>query len=455
MKKLSLKLKITLWYTFIMIIVSTVVLLAMTSISTKMLNRETVSRLTRSVNDMSRELERNPDIHRVPDFKYFDQGVQLTLYDDDGNLAGGQLPFGITEKLSLSDGETRRESYNGNSYYVSDKKFISASDKRTYWIKGIVSISDGTYAINSLAKYNALLAAVMIVIAALGGYIIIQRTLIPVNKIRTTADEISESNDLSRRIGLNNGNDEFCRLAQSFDKMLDRIEQTVEREKQFTSDASHELRTPVTAVLSACEYMINYAKDYDELKSSAVSVKEQAERMSRLISGLLTISRMDKNTIQTTFEEVDVSELLEFVCDEQEEIHTENIKLLRQIDEGICARADRLLLIRLCINLISNAYSYGKDGGTVNVSLKSDLNTLTLSVSDDGIGIPPEHLPKIWERFYRVDPSRSENTNGSMGLGLSMVKWIAECHGGSVSVTSVTNAGSTFTFTMPIIKNPV
>ena len=191
MKKLSLKLKITLWYTFIMIIVSTVVLLAMTSISTKMLNRETVSGLTRSVNDMSRELERNPDIHRVPDFKYFDQGVQLTLYDDDGNLAGGQLPFGITEKLSLSDGETRRESYNGNSYYVSDKKFISVSDKRTYWIKGIVSISDGTYAINSLAKYNALLAAVMIVIAALGGYIIIQRTLIPVNKIRTTADEIS------------------------------------------------------------------------------------------------------------------------------------------------------------------------------------------------------------------------------------------------------------------------
>ena len=201
--------------------------------------------------------------------------------------------------------------------------------------------------------------------------------------------------------------------------------------------------------------MINYAKDYDELKSSAVSVKEQAERMSRLISELLTISRMDKNTIQTTFEEVDVSELLEFVCDEQEEIHTENIKLLRQIDEGICARADRLLLIRLCINLISNAYSYGKDGGTVIVSLKSDLNTLTLSVSDDGIGIPPEHLPKIWERFYRVDPSRSENTNGSMGLGLSMVKWIAECHGGSVSVTSVPNAGSTFTFTMPIIKNPV
>ena len=143
------------------------------------------------------------------------------------------------------------------------------------------------------------------------------------------------------------------------------------------------------------------------------------------------------------------------MCDKQEEIHTENIKLLRQIDEGICARADRLLLIRLCTNLISNAYSYGKDGGTVNVSLKSDLNTLTLSVSDDGIGIPPEHLPKIWERFYRVDPSRSENTNGSMGLGLSMVKWIAECHGGSVSVTSVTNAGSTFTFTMPIIKNPV
>ena len=450
MKRLSFKFKLTLWYTLIMIIVSTVVLMAMTSISTGLINRETTERLSRAVDEMSRELERNPDIRRVPDFKYFNQGVQLTLYDEDGNVSGGQLPFGITEKLKLSEDGVRKEAYNGNEYYVLDKKLVSSASRRTYWLKGIVSISDGTYAINSLAKYNALLAVIMIIIAALGGYIIIQRTLIPVNKIRRTADEISESNDLSRRIALSGGNDEFYQLAQSFDGMLDRIEQTVEREKQFTSDASHELRTPVAAILSACEYMTAYAKDYDEMKASAESVKKQAERMSRLISELLTISRMDKNTLQTAFEEVDISELLEFVCDEQEEIHTENIKLIRRIDKGIMTRADKLLIIRLCINLISNAYSYGRNGGTVTVSLTEGEGRLILSVADDGIGIAPENLSKIWERFYQEDPSRSENANGSMGLGLSMVKWIAECHNGSVSVKSALGVGSTFIFTMPI-----
>lgn len=450
MKRLSFKFKLTLWYTLIMIIVSTVVLMAMTSISTGLINRETTEKLSRAVNEMSRELERNPDIRRVPDFKYFNQGVQLTLYDEDGNISGGQLPFGITEKLKLSEDGVRKEAYNGNEYYVLDKKLVSSASRQTYWLKGIVSISDGTYAINSLAKYNALLAVIMIIIAALGGYIIIQRTLIPVNKIRRTADEISESNDLTRRIALSGGNDEFYQLAQSFDGMLDRIEQTVEREKQFTSDASHELRTPVAAILSAGEYMTAYAKDYDEMKVSAESVKKQAERMSRLISELLTISRMDKNTLQTAFEEVDISELLEFVCDEQEEIHTENIKLIRRIDKGIMTRADKLLIIRLCINLISNAYSYGRDGGTVTVSLTEGEGRLILSVEDDGIGIAPENLTKIWERFYQADPSRSGNASGSMGLGLSMVKWIAECHNGSVSVKSALGVGSTFIFTMPI-----
>ncbi len=450
MKRLSFKFKLTLWYTLIMIIVSTVVLMAMTSISTGLINRETTEKLSRAVNEMSRELERNPDIRRVPDFKYFNQGVQLTLYDEDGNISGGQLPFGITEKLKLSEDGVRKEAYNGNEYYVLDKKLVSSASRQTYWLKGIVSISDGTYAINSLAKYNALLAVIMIIIAALGGYIIIQRTLIPVNKIRRTADEISESNDLTRRIALSGGNDEFYQLAQSFDGMLDRIEQTVEREKQFTSDASHELRTPVAAILSAGEYMTAYAKDYDEMKVSAESVKKQAERMSRLISELLTISRMDKNTLQTAFEEVDISELLEFVCDEQEEIHTENIKLIRRIDKGIMTRADKLLIIRLCINLISNAYSYGRDGGTVTVSLTEGEGRLILSVEDDGIGIAPENLTKIWKRFYQADPSRSGNASGSMGLGLSMVKWIAECHNGSVSVKSALGVGSTFIFTMPI-----
>lgn len=449
MKNRSVKFKLTLWYTIIMLIVTTVVLSAMTSVSSKMLATDTKQKLNRSVGILSDELERIPNIKHVPGFKYFEQGVQMTLYDVNGNIAGGQVPFGISEKLNVAEGSVRTEVYNGNTYYVTDKK-ITSSNGQTYWLKGFVSASDQTYAIKNLAKSNALLALIMILIAALGGYIIIRRALTPIEKIRSTADEIRKSDDLSRRIALNEGSDEFHRLAQSFDDMLDRIEATVSREKQFTSDASHELRTPIAAILSACEYMTTYATDADELKHSAESVKQQAERMSRLVSELLTISRMDNNTLQTSFEVVDISELLELVCDEQEELHPESgTRLVRNIEASVCARADRMLLIRLCINLISNAYSYSRENGTVWVSLSRKGENLVLSVKDNGIGISPENLPRIWERFYQADPSRSKNSDGSMGLGLSMVKWIAELHKGLVSAESTLGLGSLFTFVMP------
>ena len=159
---------------------------------------------------------------------------------------------------------------------------------------------------------------------------------------------------------------------------------------------------------------------------------------------------MDKNTIQLSFEDVDFGELLNFVCDEQTEIHDDNITLSRNIDENIIVKADRFMLARLCINLISNAYSYGKDNGNITVTLTRDSDNAVMSVSDDGIGIAEENIPKIWERFYQADPSRTIDDKGNMGLGLSMVKWIAECHKGNMTVKSTLGKGSTFTFTMPV-----
>ena len=195
--------------------------------------------------------------------------------------------------------------------------------------------------------------------------------------------------------------------------------------------------------------MTVYASSYDEIKDLACEVKKEAERMSKLISELLTISRMDKNTLKLSFETVDISELLDFICDEQQEIHDNGIKLHKNIPEGITVNADRYMLARLFINLISNAYSYGVEGGNITVTLTQDNENIYVGVEDDGIGIAPENIPKIWERFYQVDPSRTDN--GNMGLGLSMVKWIAECHNGRINVKSDLGKGSIFTFIMPKI----
>ncbi len=443
---MSVKLKITLWYTIVIMILSGVVLTVITSIGEDMLERDISGRITRTVDDFSRRITAPPSRGGTPRLNFYEQGVHMAVYSGDHELTEGSIPFDLDEEPKFEDGALRTIEQDGDKYYVYTKA-LRGRGSDGYWLMGVVSVSDESYALRSAARTNVIFTLILIIIASAGGYFILRRALSPVKKITAAAREISEGSDLSKRIRIGAGTDEIHELANTFDAMLDKIEQTVEREKQFTSDASHELRTPVAVVLSECEYMTDCAKTPEEFRESAYSIKDQAERMAKLISELLIISRMDRNTIKTEFEEVDISELLTFVCDEQEEIQQSDITLIRQIPDGIRANADRFLLARLFINLISNAYSYGNPGGHVAVTLTETADTVTTAVEDDGIGINEEDLPKIWERFYQADPSRT--SGGNMGLGLSMVKWIAACHGGEVTVESEPGRGSTFTFTMP------
>lgn len=441
MKNFSVKFKITVWYTVIMALVSAVVLAVMTSVSAGFVDRDVKMRAERATEMLAREVEKNP---HIPGFRYFDQGVQMVLLDDHFKMIGGQSPFGISENLTCEEGKIRTETYHEKKFYVIDRKIPGET---TYWVKGIVPVSDGADSMRSVMKSNVLLILVMIILASGGGYILLGRILNPIEKMRKTAEEISQSSDLSRRLSLPAGNDELHRLADSFDRMLDKLEETLEREKQFTSDASHELRTPVAAILSSCEFMERYAKTEEDFKETAGGIKLEAERMSKLISQLLMISRMEQNTLKTQFERLDFGELLHFVCEEQQEIHTEPIELETEIADGIFVRGDRALLVRLAVNLISNAYTYGKS--KIFVSLKQEKEQAVLTVLDDGIGIAEENLPKIWERFYQVDPSRTHE-QGNMGLGLSMVRWIAAFHGGEIQVKSRLGEGTEFRFFIPI-----
>lgn len=440
--------KIVIWYTAAIAIISAVVLIAMTSFSRDMLRRDIVGRITRTVTDSSRQaLSPDGKIHFRPDFKFYQNGVHMVMYDENYEVIGGQVPFGIEDDIAFEDDNLRRIKLSGNEYYIYDRAIHRRDITDEYWMRGIVSVADENGAAVAVAKNNLLLTVLLILLSSAGGYFIVKKAFVPVDKISKTAKQISESSDLSQRINIGSGNDEIYRLANTFDEMLDRLEQTFEREKQFTSDASHELRTPAAVIISECEYMLDCASTDEEFKESALSVKRQAEKMSKLISELLTISRMDKNTVKTEFENTDISELLSFVCDEQEEIHDEGIQLVRNIPDGIFAEADRFLIARLFINLISNSYQYIGNGKQICVSLADDDKNVIFSVKDDGIGIAEKHLPKIWERFYQADNSRTDN--GSTGLGLSMVKWISDCHNGKLSVDSQLNVGSEFVFTFP------
>lgn len=497
MKKISLKLRVTLWYTLTMIILSSLALAAMSTVGREMLRREIVSRLITDVNDVSRRMSK-PDIQKPPEGQqppnaqpqqgeqpqntqppseqaqdnsgessadsdseeeYFKkmlnqrfteryrQSMSLAVFDLEGELIYGELPFENSAAPSFDDNQFHTITSDGVEYCVFDRK-TKTFDGSYVWLRGVSSVDAEGYMISSVLKTNAILAIILIIIAAVGGYFIIMRALVTVNKISHTAQEISESNDLSQRINIGSGKDEICRLANTFDAMLDKIEQSFEGEKQFTSDASHELRTPVAVILSECEFMEQCADTADDYRESANSIKRQAEKMSKLISELLSISRMDKKTQKLNFEDIDLSELINFVCDEQAEIHGDEIKLIRNIPPSITVNADRFLIARLFINLISNAYKYSGSGKNITVSLTRADNSIRFSVKDEGIGIAEDDLKKIWDRFYQVDPARS-NSDGSMGLGLAMVKQIAQCHNGKVWAESKPNSGSTFIFTMP------
>ena len=468
MKKMSLKLRITLWYTLLISVISVAALFAITSISRNMVEQDAKNRLIRSVDEMAQRIEFSASApqdklpkrfenggekpQNTPDFphpnKMYENGVHMVILSEEKNVIEGQIPFSISDDMVLSDKLLRKESYDGNLYYVYDRK-TTLSDGRTAYIKGFVSINEQSYALASVLKNNLLLTLILILLAAIGGYYITGKALYPVNIMSNTAKGIIESSDLSRRIRLDGAKDEIGALANTLDEMLDKIEDTLSREKQFTSDASHELRTPVSVILSECEYMTDCADTIDELKSSAASVKEEAERMSRLISELLTISRMDSGAIKPDFQETDLSELLELIADEQRDIHKENVTLIKNISPGISAEVDKFMTARLFINLISNAYKYNVDGGKIEISLSCTENSVQFSVSDTGIGISEENIPKVFERFYQVNPSRTSGLSESSGLGLSMVKWIAELHGGKLTLESELGKGSTFTLILP------
>lgn len=448
---LSIRAKITIWYTAAIIILSAIVITAMSSLSLDMIKRDISMRVNREVEEYSRMLSRPNNLpgNKKPALSFYEQGVHLAVYDSDGTLLAGNIPFESVHESDFSDGHFDKISDSSGEYYVLTKAIHVMGKDNTLWLRGAASVTDESYSLSSTMRMNVIITIILAAAASFGGFIILGRAMAPVKKITQTAQRISESSDLSQRIKIGGGGDEIHELAQTFDSMLDRIEQTFEREKQFTSDASHELRTPVAVILSECEYMADCSLTAEEYREAADSVKDQAEKMSRLINELLTISRMERNTIKLDFEETDISELLNFVCDEQEELHNGSIILTRNIAPDISAYSDRLTIMRLFINLISNAYSYGKENGHINVSLDTDKNNIKVSVKDDGIGISTENLPKIWERFYQADPARTSDRNGSSGLGLPIAKMIAALHHGNISVSSQIGKGSEFIFTFP------
>ena len=391
------------------------------------------------------------------DFCNVYEGISTALYDTDGNLLYGSAPIRFSRSAGNTDpavsAAVTKDKQNGTTYYIYEKE-LTLPGADGLILRGVVSQNESINVLYHIVRLSFWLLPMLTVLALLGGYVITRRSFLPVEQIARDAETIGKSGDLSGRIDIGPGDDELHMLADSFNDMFARLEKNFEAERRFTSDASHELRTPTAVILAQAEYALELADSTEEYQESMEVVRRQATHMRSIIDQLLLFSRLDQGTQRPVLAETDLSELLTQLCEEQKLLACSGIRLTSEIAPNITVQTDRNLLTRAVTNLISNAYRYGRPNGRIWVTLRRDAAQIILSVKDDGIGIAPENLEKIWNRFYQENASRSENAadgERGLGLGLSMVKEIADLLGLKIRVSSEPGKGSEFLFIFSVL----
>lgn len=451
MKRLSITLRVTLLYTLFMVLLAGLSLGFLFHAGAQTARQTKLNRMQSMVEDSRREIKyKNGELEIDRDLEAFDDGVYLSVYDTAGMPLYGFVPRDFDNSAVFDDGTLRTVESGGRSWYLYDVQ-IQVEDYGPLWVRSVTAADAVDSTLGALQHEALLVLPVFVVLAAVCGYFLTRRAFAPVRRITQTAREIGEGGDLSRRIGLAGGRDEIYTLAGEFDAMFARLQQAFDREKQFTDDASHELRTPTAVILSQSEYALEHTRPQGETRAALESIHTQAARMAALLSQLLMLARADKGRQPLQQEPVDLSELAEMVAEtEAEQAAARQITVETDLEPGITVLGDETLLMRLLINLTENAIHYGRPGGWVRLTLHRHGENAVGTVADNGIGIAPENLDKIWLRFWQADPAHS---GGGAGLGLAMVRWIAEAHGGSVTAESTPGAGSTFTFTIPCEKS--
>lgn len=282
------------------------------------------------------------------------------------------------------------------------------------------------------------------------GYFIARHGIRPVEEIASTARRITSSN-LRERIAAEGYPLELASLAETFNEMLDRLEESFERISRFSADIAHDLRTPVNNIRGEAEVALARARTVDEYRDVLMSSLEESVRLSDLIGDLLFLARAESPLADLRRERVNLGELLTTVRDYYEASANEaGIQLIAaECHESATAELDRSLMLRAVSNLVSNAIAHTPSGGTVSLAVSAANSDLRIEVSDSGSGIPPEALPRVFDRFFRVDPSRSKSSGGT-GLGLAIVQSIMILHGGKAEITSQPGRGTVVTLRIHI-----
>lgn len=447
---MNIKFRITVWYAvFLTLLLSAFSIFFYATIS-RILYQNNVALIKADANQAISILQTEGNIIQLAEpYRIVATNTYFVVFDKNGNkgLQGEALPEIVN--LEIKNETIRYISVNGSKWTVYDKAIVIAGQVAGY-IRVSRSLQEIIFALAYLKTILFISVPLYIALASIGGFFLADRALRPIDYITRTARDISRSR-LSRRLQMPETKDEVGRLSTTFNEMLDRLEASFKKERQFTADASHELRTPVAIISAQAEQglaSIGKKQKNRECAEAFAAIQAECKKMSYLISQLLMLYKSDEGKYELNPEMLDLNFITEEVANEFKSLSSKkDIKILFNSCDKITINADQTLITRMLINLIDNAARYTRSGGTVIIELSKENGNAIIKVCDTGKGIAKEDIEHIFDRFYQANEAR--NGQGS-GLGLSIVKWIVQVHKGEISVKSAPEKGSCFTVKLPL-----
>jgi len=388
----------------------------------------------------------NPD--QNPYEAFTQRGLTLIVFSKEGNILQAVGPYHLTplafsSSLSQSEFHTIPEANEIDRIRVYTTPILEG-DQVIGWVQAMQSLGNAEELLDKLRTALLVGSGLLSLLAGFAGYLLAARALAPIDKITNTAHRIS-TEDLSARLNLPDNGDEVSRLANTFDEMLARIESGFTRERQFTADVSHELRTPLTAMQMILAVVREGERPVQEYRQAVDDMAEEADRLQELVEDMLQLARGD-GSVELNKEEIDLAVLLGDVADSLRPLaENKRLTLTCNLPPSLIHFGDIDQLIRLTVNLLDNAIKF-TECGSVTLSAQEMDGHVVIEIADTGVGIPSEHLPHVFERFYRVDSSRSSK---GAGLGLSIARQIVKGHGGRLEVQSEADKGTKFTVYLP------
>lgn len=397
-------------------------------------------------------------IHDYPDIVW--KGILIEVYDSSRSILFSSSRS-ETERLPVTD-TMWRKALRGETDLATLSLRRGMAPMRIL-AKPVLNRNDLLYLIqvgssmqnieSTLAHFlwlNLLFIPTAALLVAAGGWLLTRRALKPLGSVIKTAHRIS-SGDLRHRIEATETSEELRELATALNQMIARLEASFEQIRDFSDNVSHELRIPLAILKGQTELSLRRSRSEEEYRKVLESNLEEIERMKNIVDRLLFLSRADRGEIKLNFTRVDLSSLMENVLSQfRVPAQEKGIQTALKMNGPVTIIGDDLLLRELLLNLVQNAITYTPQAGEVTLSLEKENDLVKISVTDSGCGIPESEIPRIFDRFYQVDPSRA--SQGS-GLGLSICKWIVDAHQGMMDVESQVGQGSRFTVSFPHTKD--